>query len=74
MPALFNIDPNQFHFMIFDRWGELIYETYDVNQPWNGRRNNTMELVQVDTYGWVIEATDIYGKSEKQIGRISILR
>ncbi|MCO6500824.1 MAG: PKD domain-containing protein [Vicingus serpentipes] len=74
MPALFNIDPDQFHFMIFDRWGELIYETYDVNKPWNGRKYNKMSLVQIDTYVWVIEATDIFGKSSKHTGRVSIVR
>lgn len=26
-----------FHFMVFDRWGKLIFESLDINQGWDGR-------------------------------------
>ena len=34
------VQSNQFHFMVFDRWGELIYETNDVNAAWPGLSMN----------------------------------
>ena len=26
----------EYHMQIFNRWGTLIFETYDINKPWNG--------------------------------------
>ncbi len=37
-----------FHMKIFNRWGQLIFESYDINAGWNGTYNNTP--VQQDTY------------------------
>ena len=30
-------DPDDFHMMIFNRWGEVIFETYNVKFGWNGK-------------------------------------
>ena len=35
-------DPTNFHVTIFNRWGELIYESYDSNDYWDGTYNNNM--------------------------------
>ena len=34
-------DPTDFHVIIFNRWGEIIYESYDSNDYWDGTYNNT---------------------------------
>lgn len=26
----------EYHLMIYDRWGQKVYESYSINQPWNG--------------------------------------
>ncbi|MCA6364496.1 MAG: gliding motility-associated C-terminal domain-containing protein, partial [Bacteroidetes bacterium] len=41
------------HIKIFNRWGELIFESYDINNGWNGMYNNMP--VQQDTYVVVTE-------------------
>ncbi|MEZ4720912.1 MAG: gliding motility-associated C-terminal domain-containing protein [Flavobacteriales bacterium] len=38
---------------IFDRWGELIFETQSSDRLWDGRFNNTM--VPIGTYVWIVE-------------------
>lgn len=35
-------DPTDFHITIFNRWGEVIYESYDSNDYWDGTYNNNM--------------------------------
>ena len=30
----------QFHMYVFDRWGEVIFESTDISEGWNGRINN----------------------------------
>jgi len=34
-------DPYDFHLVIFNRWGELIYESYNSAEYWDGTYNNT---------------------------------
>ena len=47
-------DYYNFHMMIFDRWGELIFETYDVLSGWDGTYLNGT-IVQDGTYIWAVE-------------------
>lgn len=48
---------NEFQLSIFNRWGELIWETNDPNQKWNGTYNNGI-LVQAGVYVWSLTARD----------------
>ncbi len=42
-----------FHLLIYNKWGELIYDTYDQHGYWDGKTNG--ELVQSGSYIWVLE-------------------
>ena len=35
-------DPTDFHITIFNRWGEVIYESFNSNDYWDGTYNNIM--------------------------------
>lgn len=39
-----------FHITIFSRWGEIVYESHDVNECWDGRYKDNMCLPGVYTY------------------------
>lgn len=40
---------------VFNRWGDRVFYTKDYQEEWNGRLNNTGELVPHSTYYWVIK-------------------
>lgn len=61
-----------FHMMIFNRWGELIFETFDINIGWDGYYRN--ELCQQDTYAWRIDATFNDGRDFSKMGSITLVR
>ena len=44
---------SNYYMQVWNRWGEQIYETTDVNQPWDGTHNG--ELVPQGTYLYRIE-------------------
>jgi gliding motility-associated-like protein len=44
------IDENNFVLRIFNRWGQLIWETQDPHRDWDGTYNG--ELVQTGVYTW----------------------
>ena len=51
------IDVYDFELLIFNRWGQTIWESNDILVPWDGTFNG--KIVQEGTYQWIIRATDI---------------
>ena len=47
-------------FRIFNRYGELIYETHRLNDGWNGKYRGTMQ--PDGAFVWMAEGKDINGK------------
>ena len=68
-------DPFDFNMLIFNRWGEVIFETNDASVGWNGTYLSGQGLVQDGTYTWRIEFKQT--KNDKRLmktGHVSILR
>ena len=59
-------------FSIYNRWGELLFKTTDINQGWDGTYNG---LVQNDE-NYVYQASVLYynGTVENKKGFITILK
>lgn len=57
--------------LIFDRWGDLVYETYNPNGFWDGYVNGT--LAKQDVYVFRLEVQDFFGTPHKFIGKVSLL-
>ena len=72
LPQGHAIDLNEYKLYIFNRWGEIIFETYHYDEGWDGTVNGV--LVQMDTYVWRVELQDIFGENHKYIGRVSVVR
>ena len=58
-------------FQIFTRWGELIFETNNLNDSWNGTFNG--KEMDTDVYTYQISGI-CYGAIFKESGNISLLR
>ena len=62
-----------YHLMIFNRWGELIFETTEFNSGWNGIYKG--DLVQEDVYVWVADyQSECTGNREHRYGHVSVIR
>jgi gliding motility-associated-like protein len=57
---------------IYNRWGQVIYSSNEVNFEWDGTFNGS--LVQDGTYIWRIEYTHGYGRKETMTGHVNVLR
>ncbi|MBI2967332.1 MAG: gliding motility-associated C-terminal domain-containing protein, partial [Bacteroidetes bacterium] len=73
-PRGIGIDPDNFEMFIYDRWGDEIYHTDDINKPWNGRANKGGNLVQQDVYVWLIRTKDFNGVQHEYIGHVSVIK
>jgi gliding motility-associated-like protein len=49
------IDPASYHLHIYNRWGELIFESRDVNEGWDGTYPYDNGVVQDGIYTWRID-------------------
>ncbi|OQA01670.1 MAG: PKD domain protein [Bacteroidetes bacterium ADurb.Bin408] len=71
-PVVTNIE--EFLMLIYDRWGEMVYETDDILKPWDGHINNSMEIGTQDVYSCVIILKDFMGETHKYIGRVALIK
>jgi gliding motility-associated-like protein len=58
--------------LIFNRWGELVFESKDLNFQWDGTYNGT--LIQDGTLSWKLNYTTNSGRTKKITGHITLLK
>lgn len=61
-----------FKIMIFDRWGEKVFESEDPNFCWNGYYNE--KLLSADVYIYHLTATFVGDKQINRKGNITLIR
>lgn len=59
---------------IFDRWGNLMYETKDINLPWNGGIKGTSVLAEEAVYVYVIKIKGTNKRNYFYKGAVTIVR
>jgi gliding motility-associated-like protein len=55
------------HTAIYNRWGELIYQTNDMNFQWKGNG------VQGEVYVYIIDAVGYYGTQIRRVGSVTVM-
>lgn len=70
---LMGIDIYNFHLEIFNRWGEMVFESMDPDGQWDGTYNNKM--VEDGAYIWKITASDKQNDKRYEFkGQISVIK
>jgi PKD repeat protein len=64
----------QYHIWIFDRWGNMVFDTTDINHGWDGRANKGVDIAQQDVFVWKVVLTDIFGKRHDYIGTVTLVK
>jgi gliding motility-associated-like protein len=72
-PSLFNIDTNTYNLVIFDRWGNKIFETTNYNEGWNGKLKNG-SITHPDLYSYKITYNTNRGIQKEEKGRVLMVR
>ncbi|MFH1320014.1 MAG: PKD domain-containing protein [Bacteroidota bacterium] len=62
----------EYLFQIFNRWGELIFESTDLAIGWDGYYRG--KLCQQDTYIWKLKIIWTTGLEYKDVGRVLLIR
>lgn len=75
-PVIIGYAPDSYHLMIYNRWGELIFESFDPNEYWFGSALQAGDYFAPDgVYEWFFEVADDFSGEIKQFqGHVSLLR
>lgn len=67
------IDVQDFELLVFNRWGELVWESHDIEVAWDGTFNG--KIAPTDTYNWVIRTKDSLNDGKyTYTGHVTILK
>jgi gliding motility-associated-like protein len=59
---------------IFDRWGNMIWHTEDLSDKWNGKANGGPEQAQQDVFVWKVKLLDVFGKTHRYMGTVTLVK
>lgn len=63
---------DEVYFVIYNRWGEKVFEGNTVDAAWDGTHNG--EPVCTDVYGFYLRARCVNGKVYEEKGNVTVLR
>lgn len=72
IPVIYGIQ--DYHLRIFDRWGEVVFETHDKTQGWNGVVYHKKVPAKMDAYTYKVDAVDHLGNNRLFIGQVILVR
>ena len=73
IPVLEGLTEDNYKFMVFNRWGQLMFSTTDQTEGWDGKFKG--EFVKEDAYVWRLEGiTKETGEDYEKMGHVTVLR
>lgn len=74
IPVIFGLrEAGSYEFQVFDRWGELIFETTDHTKGWNGTYKNG--AVEMGVYAYRLKVQSKYSvEAREYIGHVNLVR
>ena len=60
------------YFKVFNRWGQLLYSTADLNKGWDGRIKGSHQ--QTSTYVWMVQGVARDGRVITKKGTVTLIR
>ncbi len=70
-----DIDPTRFSFIVFNRWGDKVFETNDYEIPWVGDVKDGEYFAPNGTYNWIaVAVSESTGVKKEFSGYVNIMR
>ena len=64
----------EYELLVYDRWGNFIFHTEDLDKGWDGTANDGNEIAQQDVYVWKVNLTDVFHKKHHFVGTVTLVR
>jgi gliding motility-associated-like protein len=59
-------------FQVYNRYGQLVYTSSDLQPGWDGRMNGTLQ--PSGTYVWMVRGRDFHGQPHSKKGTVTLIR
>lgn len=63
-----------YNMWIFDRWGEKIFYTNDIDKGWDGTVKGKMVEDKTDVYQWRVVLSDYNNKKREYVGHVTLIK
>jgi len=74
MPYGISVDVDFYSMKIYDRWGKVVYQTSQLNKPWDGNIDGKKQKEKlIDTYSYVIIIKDYTGIKHEYRGKVTLI-
>lgn len=71
---VYGAEISEFTMQLYDRWGNMIYESRDLYEGWDGRASGGTDIAQQDVYVYKVFVKDFEGKAHKYTGSVTLLK
>jgi gliding motility-associated-like protein len=73
LPVIQGEEPDSYVLLVFNRWGEVIFQSNNKNIGWDGTHNG--QKAKEDVYVWKIQAKKLLNEEVKEkVGHVTLLR
>ena len=74
-PVMTNVDPKNYKLTVYNRWGQIVFTTNDINKKWNGSNMDDSYFVEAGVYIWMIETKNEISLEEVTFkGQVTVVR
>lgn len=64
----------RYEMVIFDRWGDEVFRTTDINKQWDGKANGGKNISPLGVYTYTIKVLDILRNERSYLGSVTLVR
>jgi len=64
----------EYELRIYDRWGNLLFKTNDMNEAWDGTVKGSDDPIKSDVYVWKAWVKDIFHRTKEYVGHVTLLK
>ncbi len=74
IPKALLVTESSFVMSIYDRKGQLLYQTNNAGKPWDGTISEGGSIAPVDSYVWIVQLTKKNGQIEEYKGLVTLIK
>lgn len=64
----------RYEMIIYDRWGDEVFRTTDLNKHWDGKANGGKNISPLGVYTYTIKVLDIQKNERSYLGSVTLVR
>ncbi|OFY26505.1 MAG: hypothetical protein A2275_10955 [Bacteroidetes bacterium RIFOXYA12_FULL_35_11] len=73
-PEAENLSEYEYHITIYNRLGQLIFESKDPYQKWDGKIKGSDKIADPGVYAYQVLFKDKYGNTERKTGNVTLIK